>query len=560
MNKLIKSIIKIVALMLLAWLPMSAFAVDSQLWADANRAAIEALIHSTQGASAKFTPVKKEGLAPVTRNAVNFYECTAMLEKSTGVVYKQIENEFSFYYVLFAGVKDVRMGQNPSQFEMECADASGATFYAAYDMVSNTATRLPDRTLPNAQRIGSSIPRLVYKQNGSMYKDFRNYFKCLAAGEYKDALAKRNEIYANLNNDTFNAYPLWELGEALMLSYPANYAKSEMPPRDLMKAYNYVAEVFKTDKYISEANTLLALSEIRLSAGAIKTKIENELIEEARLQNTEAAYDQILEVLYESPVYAQARSEQEQIAMKKLGDSENVDLILNYLNKYRYVNKEHTKLVENRLYSVEYKRMGSKWTDCSLYLNKYPLSPYADEVRSMLHDRQFSQIASAADCKAFLDAHPESPRCNEVWIKYADLAYQEVPDDEAALNKYLEEFAFANKKKEVEERILNIRYKKAMAEGTEEAYDEFLANNRYNKYTDEIEELRKALNLEEEEADAGEEFTDSEPAVTKPAPKRKVVKKAKKRYNPSPAAKPKTPTPQKKKSTTVSDFKRLIGG
>lgn len=327
-----------------------------------------------------------------------------------------------------------------------------------------------------------------------------------------------------------------------------------------MKAYNYVAEVFKTDKYISEANTLLALSEIRLSAGAIKTKIENELIEEARLQNTEAAYDQILEVLYESPVYAQARSEQEQIAMKKLGDSENVDLILNYLNKYRYVNKEHTKLVENRLYSVEYKRMGSKWTDCSLYLNKYPLSPYADEVRSMLHDRQFSQIASAADCKAFLDAHPESPRCNEVWMKYADLAYQEVPDDEAALNKYLEDFAFANKKKEVEERILNIRYKKAMAEGTEEAYDEFLANNRYNKYTDEIEELRKALNSEEEEADAEEEFTDSEPAVTKPAPKRKVVKKAKKRYNPSPAAKPKTPTPQKKKSTTVSDFKRLIGG
>lgn len=546
--------------MLLAWLPMSAFAVDSQLWADANRAAIEALIHGTQGASAKFTPVKKEGLAPVTRNAVNFYECTAMLEKSTGVVYKQIENEFSFYYVLFAGVKDVRMGQNPSQFEMECADASGATFYVAYDMLSNTATRLPDRALPNAQRIGGSIPRLVYKQNGSMYKDFRNYFKCLAAGEYKDALAKRNEIYSNLNNDTFNAYPLWELGEAMMLSYPANYAKSEMPPRDLMKAYNYVAEVFKTDKYISEANTLLALSEIRLSAGAIKTKIENELIEEARLQNTEAAYDQILEVLYESPVYAQARSEQEQIAMKKLGDSENVDLILNYLNKYRYVNKEHTKLVENRLYSVEYKRMGSKWTDCSLYLNKYPLSPYADEVRSMLHDRQFSQIASAADCKAFLDAHPESPRCNEVWMKYADLAYQEVPDDEAALNKYLEDFAFANKKKEVEERILNIRYKKAMAEGTEEAYDEFLANNRYNKYTDEIEELRKALNPEEEEADAEEEFTDSEPAVTKPAHKRKVVKKAKKRYNPSPAAKPKTPTTQKKKSTTVSDFKRLIGG
>lgn len=546
--------------MLLAWLPMSAFAVDSQLWTDANRAAIEALIHSTQGASAKFTPVKKEGLAPVTRNAVNFYECTAMLEKSTGVVYKQIENEFSFYYVLFAGVKDVRMGQNPSQFEMECADASGATFYVAYDMVSNTATRLPDRALSNAQRLGGSIPQMVYKQNGSMYKDFRNYFKCLAAGEYKDALAKRNEIYSNLNNDTFNAYPLWELGEAMMLSYPANDAKSEMPPRDLMKAYNYVAEVFKTDKYISEANTLLALSEIRLSAGAIKTKIENELIEEARLQNTEAAYDQILEVLYESPVYAQARSEQEQIAMKKLGDSENVDLILNYLNKYRYVNKEHTKLVENRLYSVEYKRMGSKWTDCSLYLNKYPLSPYADEVRSMLHDRQFSQIASAADCKAFLDAHPESPRCNEVWMKYADLAYQEVPDDEAALNKYLEDFAFANKKKEVEERILNIRYKKAMVEGTEEAYDEFLANNRYNKYTDEIEELRKALNSEEEEADAEEEFTDSEPAVTKPAPKRKVVKKAKKRYNPSPAAKPKTPTPQKKKSTTVSDFKRLIGG
>ncbi len=34
MNKMIKSIIKIVALMLLAWLPMSAFAVDSQLWAD----------------------------------------------------------------------------------------------------------------------------------------------------------------------------------------------------------------------------------------------------------------------------------------------------------------------------------------------------------------------------------------------------------------------------------------------------------------------------------------------------------------------------------------------
>ncbi|MGM9869965.1 MAG: hypothetical protein ACI30R_10140 [Sodaliphilus sp.] len=559
MNKLIKSAKKIVLLLLLAWLPIAALADDAQLWNGANALSIDALLHGSEGTSAQCTPVKKDGLAPVTRNAVNFYECSAMLEKSTGVVYKQIENEFSYYYVLFAGVKDIRMGKNPSQFEMECADASGAPIYLAYDMVSNTATRLPDRSLPNAKRIANSTPQLVYKQNGSMYKDFRNYFKCLAAGEYADALAKRNDIYANLNKDTYKAYPLWELGEAMLLSYPANYTKSGMPPRDLMKAYNYVAEVFRTDKYISEANTLMALSEIRLSAGAIKTKIENELIDEARRQHTEAAYDQILEVLYESPVYAQARTEQEQIAMKKLGDSENLDLIFNYLNKYRYVNNDNTKIVENRLYTVEYKRMGSKWTDCSTYLNKYPLSPYADEVRSMLHDRQFSQISCAADCKAFLDAHPESPRCNEVWLKYADLAFQELPDDEAALNKYLEDFAFANKKKEVEERILNIRYKKAIQEGTEEAYDEFLANNRYNKYTDEIEELRKAFTADEE-GDAEEEFEDEEPAVTKSTTKRTYVKKPKKRSTSTPGAKQKTPAPQKKKSTTVSDFKKLIGG
>lgn len=561
MNKLMKSVQKIIILTLLAWLPMAAFANDSQLWNSANSAAVDALCRGTQGTSAKFNPVKKEGLSPVTRHAVNFYESSALLEKSTGVVYKQIENEFNYYYVLFAGAKDIRMGKNPSQFEIECVDAAGATYYVVYDMESNTATRLPDRSLPNAKRIGNGTPQLVYKQNGSMFKDFRHYFKCLAAGEYTDALAKRNQIRSELKGDTFNAYPLWELGEAMLLSYPASYHKSGMLPRDLMKAYNFVAEVFRNDKYISEANTLLALSEIRLTAGTIKSKIENELLEEARRKHTEAAYDQILEVLYESPLYAQARGEQEEIAMSNLGNSENMSSIFNYLNKYRYVNNENTKAVENRLYTIEYNNMGSKWTDCRDYLAKYPLSPYADVVRARLHDRQFSQISCAADCKAFLDAHPESDRCNEVWLKYADLALQETPDDEAALTKYLEDFAFANKKKEVEERILNIRYKKAIAEGTEEAYDEFLANNKYSKYTDEIESLRKEL-VGDTEEEVEEDDSDEQVAKPKSTPKRTYVKKAKKRAVNKPSVKPNIPNNENKnkKSTTVSEFKRLIGG
>lgn len=558
MNKLTTISKAVLASLLSVCVSICAHADDTQLWNSANQSNFYTLLNGTEGTNVKCAPVKKEGLSPITRNSVNFYECSALLEKSTGVVYKQIENEFSYYYVLFAGVKDIRMGANPLQFEMECADATGKIFYVLYDISNNTALRMADRTISNAKRVANETPELLYKQNGSMHKAYRSFFKCLATGDYEGAFSKRNEIYAQLNGETINVYPLWELGEAMLQSYPANYPKaSSVLPRNLMTAYQYVVDVFKQDKYINEANALLASSEVRLTAGGIKSKIEEQLLEEARSKHTEAAYDQILQVLYESPLYTPARSEQEQLAMAKLGNSEYIVDILNYLNKYRYVNNDNTKMVESRLYRVAYNQMGGSFTDCAEYIEKYPLSPYVEEVKQMLHDRQFSQISRAADCKAFLDAHPTSPRCQEVWMKYADLALQETPDDEVALRKYLEDFSFAGKKKEVEDRILEIRYKKAVEEGTEEAFDEFLTNNKYNKYTTEIEQLRKELVGEDEEEELDEEAAPASSTGT-----RTYVKRAKKSYYRVPAAKPKaaTPAPAKKQSTSVSDFKRLIGG
>lgn len=499
----------------IAWLTLSAktkYTYDTREWLNINSAAMQMLNNDRSGNNIPFKPclINNDFVAAKCK-IVEYYDCAIYFDPDRRAVIFVDDKARADYYVIFADATNVNMGPGGYELFIECNISPSKSYDLLYNVRTNQARKLADGDMSVMSRFIRRIPHINYKNpHDKISRLFHEYFKELSQGEYTEALKVRRKIILKANQDQgidsdvlqwdnttiFNSYPLMELSEALLLSYPAKYRERESMPiaRDPFAGYNYVKQVFRLDTLLNEANSVLLSGDIRLSVDMIKKTVETELINYARWEGSEEAYDCVLMTLYNSPLRSEARSEQEKIVYARIAGSNSKDDFMAYLNKFKGVDNGHYNFIEQRLFQIAYEQMPATADGCRQYLSNYPLSPHADEVRSRVAEYAYNELQpTAQSCRKFLADFPQSPHAEEVWYRLYELAYNETGDNLELCKSYLTEFPNSQYCDKVQRKILQISYNRAVAEGTVAAYDRFLSENPHSPYTDDIQARRAAL-------------------------------------------------------------------
>ncbi|MBR6283135.1 MAG: hypothetical protein IKR25_02430 [Muribaculaceae bacterium] len=444
---------------------------------------------------------------------VEYYGCAVYFDMERRTAIFVDDEARADYFVIFANVVNVNMGAAQNELYIECSMTHDEAFDVIYNVRTHQARKVADGDATLMRRFARRLPHVFYKDpHDKNTRLLHDYFKALAAGQYVEAQKVRHKIIVKAldedddegnrdivpwnNQLIFNAYPLMELGEALIMSYPAKYKeRDEMQvPRDLFRGYQYVKQVYRRDTLLSEANTVLLSGDIRLSVDLIKKNLEEELLSYARWEGTEEAYDRVLTTFYNSPLRKQARDEQEKLVYTRVATTTNQNELLAYLNKFSGVDEGHYNFVEQRYFQLAYEAMPATAEGCRQYLKQCALSPHADEVRTRLAEYAFNELQpTEAACKEFLTAFPRSKHCTEVWYRLYEYAYNELGDDLSKCQRYLKEYPNSKYCEDVQRKIIDIKYAQAVRVGSVEAYDAFLKGTSWNSHTEDIEQRRAAL-------------------------------------------------------------------
>ena len=558
---------------------------NSGQWRQTNATAMLNLESSQLETEIPFKPVLiNEELVTTKCKLVEFYDKAIYYDIERRMVLFVDDKARSDYYLIFVDATNVNMGANSYELFIECNVSPTKSYDVVYNLVTNKARKVAEGDMTLLRRFATMKPHIYYTQprerNTKMLHD---YFKALSEENYVAAQEMRMEICrennalygndVNWNNvSIFNAYPLMELGEAMLMNYPANYSErsSMMVKRDPYKAYSYVTQVYKRDTLLTEANSVLLSGDIRLSVDQIKTGLEKELLRLARLENTEQAYDRFLMALYNSPLRKEARVEQEALVYPAASTATTEEALLRYLNKYRGVDERHYNFVEQRLFKVAFDNLQPTEAACKEYVSRFLLSPYSDQVRKRMSEYAYNEIKpNAASCRYFLENYGDSPHSEEVWYKLYEYAFNELPDDIDACNKYIELYPGSEYCDQVDKKILKIKYNNAVKANTVEAYDAFIEENGYNTYTGDVKQRRDQLlgvsSSVQRDDDSYDDGDDYEPARQNTyRPKPKVVAP-----RPKPAAttprhtttpKPAATTKPKQSNNAASEFERMLKG
>lgn len=483
---------------------------NAERWAQQNSTAIHQLFSQQVSTPQEFRPCVLE-MTSVPDNclAVKYFDIVAYFDPDRHVAFVEDAGSKQFS-LIFDQVSKMAMGVKQYELVIEC-DQAGHHSEVVYNVKNHRAWLKTHGDLALARRFDVGAPKVFYKnQRDKTTVMFHDYFKALSAHDYVAAQECRHQIILKANQDQgigddqlhwdakliFDSYPLMELGEALMLSYPADYEhRSSMTvQRDPYKAYEYVNLVCHRDTLLAEANAQLVGSDIRLSVDKIKRGLESELLDDARRQGTEEAYDRVLSVFYNSQLYSTARAEQEQLVYPVVVGGDQIDALQAYLSKYRGIDMAHSDAVEARLYQVAFDQMQATVQACQRYKKLYPLSPFIEQVKQKEMEYAFETLQPTGEaCRSFLNEYPASPHTTQVWHKLYEYAYNELGDDLDACQRYLNELKNSPYNDLVTRKILKIKHDRLLASPTAEACEVFLSEYPYSTYSQDIRELRDRL-------------------------------------------------------------------
>ncbi|MBQ7691786.1 MAG: hypothetical protein IJT30_11450 [Muribaculaceae bacterium] len=475
-------------------------AYDGREWLSNNAEALRQLRTGNVGTPVAFKPcaISNDFMAAKCK-VVEYYGCAVYYDMERKTVIFVDDAARADYFVIFADVTNVNMGGEQDELYIECNASPTKAFDVLYNVRTNKARKVGEADMAIMGRFATRVPHTYYKTpRDKDTKLLHDYFKALAQGDYVAAQAERRKIIERAggtgdkmpweNTFIFDSYPLIELGEAMMMSYPSKYAnRNELTlPRDPFKGYDYVKQIYRRDTLLNDANAVLLSGDIRLSVDVIKKNIETELLNYARWEGTEAAYDKVLMTLYNSPLRKDARAEQERMVYMRVATSNNADDLLAYLNKFSGAEESHYTQVEQRYFKLAYEQMPPTVAGCRKYLQRCSLSPYAAEVRNKLSEYAFKELQpNTASYKAFLKEFPKSPHCTEVWYRLYESAFNELGDNLEQCQRYLAEYPESEYCDQVVDKIMDIKYAETVKAGTIEAYNTFLNSTPRNRHTDE---------------------------------------------------------------------------
>ena len=204
--------------------------------------------------------------------------------------------------------------------------------------------------------------------------------------------------------------PVWQLSEAMMMNTQNGRGKlTSIVPYNPWSAYTQLKQACSTPESREIADRFLSAKSLKMSYAGIKADIEKNLIDTVRIINTEAAYDQLLDMLVDCDKQQVLEEEREQVAYKEIKEKGGLSEYQRYLDKYGDSNTNHHFTIEWRRDSLAFEQMGKTSMACKAYLAAYPKSRFNGTVQELLHRYAFDELDNTVSaCQDYLKQYPES--------------------------------------------------------------------------------------------------------------------------------------------------------
>lgn len=500
---------------------------DTRQWQAVNQQAMQQLVNGPADQWVGFTPVKVGSEFTFDRSRTlgyPYFDFVLHFDKLVHAVLFSRNSAREDYYILFDNILNVSKGAGQSEVFMLCQMSPTQFYDVVYNVETHQAKRVDTAATGLLRRFENKTPHTFYTSSDSRDKKktqpWHDLFKALCSGDYVGGqnqcqkIIKKANQEAGINDDRlhweapgiFDAYPLMELAQAMLMSYPADYSgrRSMSTPCDPIQGYQYIKQIFRRtadadDPYLKYPNAILGQSDVRSSVDNIKSTIEQHMLDYARSAKTIEAYDRVILALAFCNVGLsnKARQEQERLAYSSLVSSGlTIQSCEDYLRKYDGLGQslDHYQEIETKLAELAYEQMPHTLAGCRDFLARYEGSEYADKVRGQLSEYAFAELdTTAAACKAYLDEFHASSHNDEVWFRLYEYAFNELGDSIEACEQYLVDYPGSKYCDKVRSKIIKIKYDRACAEDTWEAYDAFLKETSYNTYTDDVKTRRDAI-------------------------------------------------------------------
>lgn len=236
-------------------------------------------------------------------------------------------------------------------------------------------------------------------------------------------------------------FPVWQLSEAMMMNTRGGHGKlTNIVPFNPWGAYmQFKKACFKPeDRHI--ADQFLAHKNLQMSVAGIKADIEKNLVDTVRKINTESAYDQLIELLFDYDDISTIEKEREQIAYNNTKHTDELSECQRYLDKYAQMNASHHFTMEWRRDSLAFERLGKTAAACKAYLAAYPSSRFNNTVQELLHRYAFQELEESVQaCQEYLKLYPESEFNDTVKSLEMEYAFRDakISDNIGVYNQYL---------------------------------------------------------------------------------------------------------------------------
>lgn len=345
-------------------------------------------------------------------------------------------------------------------------------------------------------------------------KEMDNVFKLIAEGKYKKALEKMDKLAKESEeNAAKNAKkgivsptiiealnPLWDYALCLLegTEFPAaDRSVSALAPNyDPWGAYARFCKLLRNNVLLVETEAAVRQVDLGLAFANVRENFERPLLAATRSAGTEEAYDRLVDALYESPHYDDARTEREKIAYEAAKGTTDVAQAQHYLDKYGPVNAEHHAHITRLRDRLAYEAMPRTVEGCRDYLNRYPNSDYRSQVNNDLYDCAFQELAkTAAACRDYLGAYPESRHCSEVRNLLYEYAYVELHTTLEGCREYLAAYPESDYCERVKEDLEEHVYAVAKTQNTSVALAAYLDEFPEGKHVDEVRSLKVDADL-----------------------------------------------------------------
>lgn len=240
-------------------------------------------------------------------------------------------------------------------------------------------------------------------------------------------------------------WPVWQLSEAMMMNTRDGRGKlTSIVPYNPWSAYKQFKKACcsSADDW-QTANRFLSQKSLKMNLNDVKADFEKSLVDTVRRINTEEAYDQLIELLYDYADIATIENEREFIAYDAIKHCGELAQYQRYLDKYGNLNRAHHFTIEWRRDSTAFEQLGKTAAACKAYLAAYPHSQFNNSVQELLHKYAFEELDNTVEaCQEYQRLYPESEYNDTVQSLEVTYAFRDAKrrDDIAGYRHFLDTY------------------------------------------------------------------------------------------------------------------------